>query len=174
MSPQQQGGRFEAEENIRADVGRAILALPPQVATLEDLAGTTLMADGVAQTALGDSIGTRVAGLSLRIELPEAGQKLTFSKVGGDPLLTLGLRPRASLEAGFGLVWCVVWLALGLGLVSVLTRSGVFARLLHHSPLVLIAVGLVWYFLLPAGVLGFTLFVLGSLGFGWQHRKAAA
>ncbi|MBI5757682.1 MAG: hypothetical protein HZA46_04110, partial [Planctomycetales bacterium] len=175
-TPQQPtGNQFDAVEGMRADAGRAILAVTPQVATLEDLAANTSQSvvDGTVQTALGDNNGTRVAGLSLRIELPEAGQKLTFSKIGGDPLLTLGLRPRASLEAGFGLVWCVVWLVLGLGLVSTLTRSGVFARLLHHTPLVLIAVGLVWYFLLPTSVLGFALFVLGAIGFGWQHRRAA-
>jgi hypothetical protein len=176
MPQQPMGNQFEAVLDLRADAGRATLAVTPFFATLEDLSANTAQSvvDGTVQTALGDNTGTRVAGLSLRIELPEAGQKLTFSKIGGDPLLTLGLRPRASLEAGFGLVWCVVWLALGLGLVSTLTRSGVFARLLHHSPLVLIAVGLVWYFLLPVGVLGFALFALGALGFGWQHRKAAA
>ena len=169
-------GRFEPGLDLKSDVGRAILGVTPLFSTLEDLAANSSQSvvDGTVQTALGDNNGTRVAGLSLRIDLPEAGQKLTFSKIGGDPLLTLGLRPRASLEAGFGLVWCVVWLVLGLGLASTLTRGSVFARLLHHTPLVLIAVGLVWYFLLPVGALGFTLFVLGAIGFGWQHRKGAA
>jgi len=167
---------FQSLQDLRADSGRAIIAVQPQNVTLGEVAANADVSGLVASA--GEQAGlagwARAGGLSLEIDLPESGQKLTFSKVGGDPLLTLGLRPKASLKAGFGLAWFVIWLALGLGLVSVLNRGGNFTRLASHAPILLIAVGLVWYVLLPAAVIGLVLFTLGAIAFGWQHRRAAA
>jgi hypothetical protein len=115
---------------------------------------------------------TTVGGLSLDIALPRDGQVLTFSKAGGDARLALGLRPRASLETGFGLAWTVVWLLAGLGLIAALGRGSAVAALVRWLPPILLAVGLVWYFLLPLSTIGFALFVIGAVCFGWQHRRA--
>ncbi|MGE5191357.1 MAG: hypothetical protein ACM3U2_02575, partial [Deltaproteobacteria bacterium] len=109
-------------------------------------------------------------GLSLDIALPQEGKTLTFSKSGGDARLALGLRPRASLETLFGLVWTIVWLLVALGLIAALGRAQAFSAVARRLPLIAAGVGLVWYFLLPAATAGFALFVIGALTFGWQHR----
>ena len=78
---------------------------------------------------------------------------------------------RASLETGFGLAWTVVWLLVGLGLFAALGRGNAFAALLRWLPPIMLGVGLAWYFLLPGPAIGFALFVIGALCFGWQHRR---
>jgi hypothetical protein len=134
-----------------------------------------------AAPALDDVLGvpdndalnwSKAGGLSLAIDIPQDGQKLTFSKSGGDARLALGLRPRASLEVGFGLGWASVWLLVALGLIAALGRADASAALGRKLPLIAVGVGLAWYFLLPAAPLGFTLFLLGAVTFGWQHRRA--
>ena len=119
----------------------------------------------------GISAWTAVGGLSLDITVPQEGQKLTFSKSGGDARLALGVRPRASLEVGFGLVWAIVWSLVGLGLIATLGRADALAALVRRLPLLAIGVGLAWYFLLPAAALGFMIFVVGAVSLGWQHRR---
>src|SRR5262245_27609116 len=69
------------------------------------------------------AVWTSAGGLSLDINLPQDGRKLTFSKSGGDARLALSVRPRASLEAGFGLLWTVLWLLVALWLIAALGRS---------------------------------------------------
>jgi hypothetical protein len=134
-----------------------------------------------AAPALDDVLGvpdndalnwSKAGGLSLAIDIPQDGQKLTFSKSGGDARLALGLRPRASLEVGFGLGWAAVWLLVALGLIAALGRADASAALGRKLPLIAVGVGLAWYFLLPAAPLGFMLFLLGAVTFGWQHRRA--
>jgi hypothetical protein len=115
---------------------------------------------------------TSAGGLSLDMALPREGQALTFSKSGGDARLALGMRPRASLETGFGLAWTAVWLLVGLGLIAALSRGNAFAALLRWLPPIMLGVGLAWYFLLPGPAVGFALFVIGAVCFGWQHRRA--
>jgi hypothetical protein len=123
--------------------------------------------------AVQESAGwTAAGGLSLDVTVPQEGQKLTFSKSGGDARLALGVRPRASLEVGFGLGWAIVWSLVGLGLIAAVGRADALAALVHRMPLLAIGVGLAWYFLLPAGPLGFALFVLGAVSFGWQNRRS--
>ncbi len=115
---------------------------------------------------------SKAGGLSLAIDIPQDGQKLTFSKSGGDARLALGLRPRASLEVGFGLGWAAVWLLVALGLIAALGRADASAALGRKLPLIAVGVGLAWYFLLPAAPIGFMLFLLGAVMLGWQHRRA--
>lgn len=113
-------------------------------------------------------------GLSLEIQIPQEGQKLIFSKPGGDARLALGLRPRASREAGFGLIWTIVWLSLALGLIAVLGRAEAQQTLRHWTPVLLLAVGLLWYLLLTPALPGFALFAVGLAGWAWRHRRTAA
>jgi hypothetical protein len=132
-------------------------------------AGTAIAGDPMAQGLPG---WTTAGGLSLDIAVPQDGQKLTFSKSGGDARLALGLRPRAALETGFGLVWTIAWIVIGLALVAALARTDAVAAVVHRLPPIATAVGLAWYFLLPAAGAGFMLFVLGAVCLGWQHRRA--
>jgi hypothetical protein len=136
------------------------------------------MAAGDQAADVGGAEGEAVAGwttaggLSLDMALPREGQALTFSKSGGDARLALGMRPRASLETGFGLAWTVVWLLVGLGLIAALGRGNAFTALVRWLPPIMLGVGLAWYFLLPTPAVGFALFVIGAVCFGWQHRRA--
>jgi hypothetical protein len=57
-------------------------------------------------------------------------------------------------------------------MIAALGRAHAWATLTRRLPVLLIGVGLAWYFLLPAAYVGFALFVIGALGFGWQHRRA--
>jgi hypothetical protein len=115
---------------------------------------------------------TTAGGLSLDMAVPQDGQKLTFSKSGGDARLALGLRPRAALETGFGLAWTVVWIVIGLGLIAALARADALAAVVRRLPPIATAVGLAWYFLLPLAGAGFALFVVGAICLGWQYRRA--
>jgi hypothetical protein len=128
---------------------------------------------GAEVLAAGEIPGwTTAGGLSLDISVPQDGQKLTFSKSGGDARLALGLRPRASLESVFGLGWTIVWLLIALALIAALRRAHAWSAVAQRLPWIAAAVGLIWYFLLPAAPLGFALFVAGALCLGWQLRRA--
>ncbi len=130
--------------------------------------------DSSVEGVLGRGLAgwTTAGGLSLDMAVPQDGQKLTFSKSGGDARLTLGLRPRATLETGFGLAWTIVWVLIALGLIAALARSDALAAVIHRLPPIMTAIGLAWYFLLPAAAVGFALFVVGAICLGWQHRRA--
>jgi hypothetical protein len=120
----------------------------------------------------GTAGSVRPGGLSLEIAIPQAGQKLTFSKPGGGAKLALGLRPQTSIETGVGLIWFVVWGLVALGLIAALGRADAMAVLSRQTALGLSLIGLAWYFLLPVSIVGFGLFVVGLLALGWQHRRA--
>ncbi|WP_145369484.1 hypothetical protein [Maioricimonas rarisocia] len=128
----------------------------------------------VAGTIVGDLQGlggggvpapwTSAGGLSLEMELPQTGRELVFTKVGGDPVLTLSVRPRETVTIGLRSVWAilgvvvVVWLAISIG------RAGAAGRVMQRIPILLIVVGGLGFLLLgelrpPA--LG--LFLLGGL-----------
>lgn len=124
----------------------------------------------------GSGEWTTAGGLSLLIKLPTEGQSLTFTKASGNPKLALSLWPERSLEVGWGLLWTIVWLFVGAGLVVVFRSSDAGHRLRRHSPTALIAVGLLTFLLLPSSVawLGLLLFVLGAAALGFQHRRPAS
>jgi hypothetical protein len=118
---------------------------------------------------------TSSGGLSLVIDVPTAGRKITFSKIGGAPELAVGVRPKRSLKTGFGIVWALVWIAVAAFAVTLLSRS---QRLGVQQPLskAAMTIGLVGFFLMtaPWSWLGFVLFLLGALTFGFQRSAATA
>lgn len=116
---------------------------------------------------------SQAGGLSLDIALAPAGQRLTFSKSGGDARLALGLRPRASTDALLGLGWTVVWIVAGLGLIAVLGQPHALSRLRRRLPLDMILVGGVWFLALPGASLGFVVLALGLVTLAWQYRLQA-
>ena len=56
-----------------------------------------------------DQQWTAAGGLSLLIDVPTSGQKLTLSKVGGRPKLAVSLRPQQFRDTLFDTAWLVVW-----------------------------------------------------------------
>jgi hypothetical protein len=117
---------------------------------------------------------TQAGGLSLDIEVPVDGQAISFSKVSGNPRLALSIRPRESVEAGLGLVWTLVWLAVGIGLAGLLSRARAGSAIFHSLPKAMVGVGLVAFFLLPQmSWLGFAVFLIGAVLLGYQYRRPA-
>ena len=118
---------------------------------------------------------TQAGGLSLGFELPTTGQKLVFSKAGGDPKLALGLRPQESIRFGLSLAWTLVWLAVGLGVVIAVHSGTTLARLARRAPLAVAVIGVLGFFLLPSplNVLSFLAFIAGSIIVAWMNRNAA-
>jgi hypothetical protein len=120
-----------------------------------------------AQLDFGDASGVAApaaGGLSLPVTLPDAGHRLTFTKNGGDPRLTLSVRPRESFAAGLGLIWAAVWIGGALWGTSMLQQgrldsSTVAARLL-------LVFGLLGTLLLP-GAARYAALAAFVLGCGW-------
>lgn len=111
---------------------------------------------------------TAPGGLSLAIDIPRGGQVFTFSKIGGDAKLALGLRPHVSYEMGMGGIWTLVGLSLGLVLVRALSQPGAGSAMKQWLPYALLAVGCVWYFTLPAAIVGFLLMLAGGIIQAWR------
>ena len=111
-------------------------------------------------------------GLSLEIELPTVGHKLVFTKVGGDPKLTLAIRPQATVRYGINVVWSAVWILIGLAILSTLRTTAGVCRLPSLFPMIAIAAGILGFFALPSPLNGvsFALFLVGAIAFAWQHR----
>jgi len=128
------------------------------------------VADGAV--AVETPAWSSVGGLSLKIDVPRDGQKLTFSKSGGDARLALGLRPGESLDTAFGLVWAALWLLAGVAVIAALIRVDARSALTRRLPPIAAGLGLAWYLLLPAASIGLALFIVGCACFGWQHRRA--
>jgi hypothetical protein len=121
------------------------------------------------------SVWTSAGGLSLPIDIPRQKQELTFSKVGGDPQLTLSLRPHRTLTLGIGAVWTLLWIIGGLWVARVLARAGARGTLFRAVPKLLIALGLLGFFLVPIEGLRWTLFALFTLGalcYAFQRKTA--
>ena len=118
--------------------------------------------------------GTPTAGLSLDFDLPTTGQKLVFSKTGGDPQLTLAIRSQESLRQGLGLVWAIVWLSVGLSIVLVARAKSNRSRHLRRAIGVVSLLGVIGYLILPRpfGGVSFLLFVLASVLVRGMAQKA--
>ncbi|HXY33929.1 MAG TPA: hypothetical protein VEI07_06850 [Planctomycetaceae bacterium] len=135
-------------------------------------------AAGVAAPAPEGASAPRSPGtLSLAFAIPEEGQKLVFTKVGGDPKLTVELRPRKSLELLFGLLWMLPWLFL-LVLAMILFGRNRYAPVARRQlPFGLIAVGLLLYILLPVplSLVGLVFVAAGTVQASvMRHRQVAS
>lgn len=134
---------------------------------------------GMGQMPNADGSGspawTQAGGLSLGFELPMTGQKLVFTKAGGDPKLALGLRPQESVRFGLNLVWTFVWLAVGLGIALAVSSGAATTGLARRAPLVVAVIGVLGFFLLPSplSLLSFFAFAGASVVVAWINRNAA-
>ncbi len=135
---------------------------------------------GMGQMANGGGGGspawTQAGGLSLGFELPMTGQKLVFTKTGGDPKLALGLRPQESVRWGLSLVWAIVWLTVGLGVVIVVRSGSALSGLARHGPLIVAVLSVLGFVFLPSplSTLSFLAFVGASVVVAWTNRNAGA
>ncbi|MEK6259072.1 MAG: hypothetical protein AABP62_10700 [Planctomycetota bacterium] len=123
----------------------------------------------------GFAAWTQAGGLSLGFELSATGQKLVFTKAGGDPKLALGLRPQESVRWSLSLVWTLVWLGVGLGIVIAVRSGAALARLARRAPLAVAVLGVLGFVVLPGplSVLSFVAFVAGSVVVAWMNRSTA-
>ena len=123
----------------------------------------------------GSPAWTQAGGLSLGFELPMIGQKLVFTKAGGDPKLALGLRPQESVRFGLNLVWTLVWLAVGLGVAIAVSSRTAITGLARRAPLVVAVIGVLGFLLLPSllSLLSFLAFVGASVAVAWTNRNSA-
>ena len=122
----------------------------------------------------GSSAWTQAGGLSLGFELPLTGQKLVFTKAGGDPKLALGLRPQESVRFGLNLAWTLVWLAVGLGVALAVSSGAAITGLARRVPLVVAVIGVLGFVLLPGplSLLSFLAFVGASVAVAWINRNS--
>lgn len=125
-------------------------------------------ADGGSPTAAGQAMaptwGTS-GGLSIEMQLPKHATTLSFSKVGGDPLLTLSLRDVETDRRLRGFVWCVASLVVGFWVVRQLRSadtSGQYVTVVANLALLL---GLAGFFFLSSGIgwICFWIFVFGGV-----------
>ena len=114
-------------------------------------------------------------GLSLPIAIPGAEQQFRFDKVGGEPKLTLAIRPRRAITLSLGALWTLVCLIGGLWVVrAAIQEDG--RNIWRAIPRVLAAVGLLGFLLIPGGLrwLPFAIFAAAVLWWFIQRRRAPA
>ena len=175
---QQQSIESDFSDMLTANSGRAILGVAPN-GELAQRGFGNLDGVGMGQMANGGGGGspawTQAGGLSLGFELPMTGQKLVFTKAGGDPKLALGLRPQESVRFGLNLAWTLVWLAVGLGVAIVVSSGAATTGLVRRAPLVVAVVGVLGFLLLPSplSLLSFLAFAGASVVVAWINRNAA-
>jgi hypothetical protein len=122
-------------------------------------------------------VWSSAGGLSLLIEIPTNGQKLSFSKVGGEPKLMLGVRPHQTLQLALGFVWALVWSIILLLVLITLRRPQATAILVRQLPWFLAGLGMMLYCLVPSnvhwehswGTVGLLAFIIGSVWVACQR-----
>ncbi len=168
---------YMSDDVLTANAGLATLGVDANRALAQR--GVNVDGVGMGQMPNAGGVGsggwTQAGGLSLGFELPTTGRKFVFSKAGGDPKLALGLRPRESVRWGLSLVWALVWLAVGLGVVFAVRSGTARARLARRAPLAVAVLGVLGFVLLPGplSVLSFLAFLAGSVVVAWMNRNTA-
>ena len=115
--------------------------------------------------------------LSLAFEIPKEGQMLVFTKAGGDPKLTVELRPRQSLQLLLGALWMLPWFFLLLLALILFGRDRYAPTARRQLPVALIVVGLLLFVFLPTPAfwLGLALIGVGTVQASVaRHRQTAS
>jgi hypothetical protein len=86
---------------------------PVDGSTFSDRAAAVHEEAAFARFPLPARTWTAAGGLSVEMEIPVTGRQLTFSKVGGNPELTLSVRPKESYALLLGAVWLLLSLVVG-------------------------------------------------------------
>ncbi len=131
--------------------------------------------EGVGDGTSNLGMWTQAGGLSLPIELPTAGQKFVYTKTGGDPKLTLSLRPKATLRFGLGFLWTAVWVIGALVLAAAVRGPNAGVAVTRITAWGLCLLGIIGWCLLPAPLSALALIVLvvGTLGVVWSMTRPA-
>jgi hypothetical protein len=114
--------------------------------------------------------------LSLAFDIPKEGQRLVFTKAGGDPKLAVELRPRKSLEVLLGALWMLPWIFLLLLAILLFGRNRYAATAWRQLPFGLVAVGLLLFVVLPspASFAGLVLVAAGTIQANVTRYRQAA
>jgi hypothetical protein len=116
------------------------------------------------------------ATLSLTFDIPQEGQKLVLTKAGGDPKLTIEVRPRRSLDLLLGALWMLPWLALLILVLVLVGRDRYSAGAWRQLPFALILLGVLLFVFLPAPAFWLGLLVIAAgtiLASLPRHRQTA-
>ncbi len=149
----------EGEERTRLTDGLQVGQLAAGLGELRAVGG----GGGLGGVGGGAGEWTEGGGLSLDIVLPSGEQVLTFTKVGGDPRLTLAVRPREMFTLAGSVLGGLVLLVLGLGAVRRLARTPLSPRVVAWGLLVA-GLALVLAVPSPGRLAGLVLFLSGA---GW-------
>ena len=114
-------------------------------------------------------------GLSLPIVVPARGDRLVFTKVGGDPKLTLSVRVGRSGRLLGALLSGAALLLLGVWVLSLARHPEPKAAINRQVPGLLMVVGLVSALIMTqtgCSMVGMALFAIGAVW--WTFSRAAA
>jgi hypothetical protein len=100
--------------------------------------------------------------LSLAFDIPQEGQKVVLTKAGGDPKLTIEVRPRRSLDLLLGALWMLPWLALLILVLVLVGRDRYSASAWRQLPFALIMLGMLLFVFLPAPAFWLGLLVIAA------------
>ncbi len=104
-------------------------------------------------------------GLSIKMELPKNSKTLSFSKVGGNPTLTLSVQLEETNHKIVGLVWCLVSLVLGLWILKRFRKANSNQEGIRILANLALIAGLVGFFFLTSHLIWtfFWLFCLAGV-----------
>ncbi len=104
-------------------------------------------------------------GLSIQMNLPKNAKTLSFSKVGGNPALTLNVQAAETNRWLWGLGWCVVSLIFGLWILKSFRNAKSPRAFFGVVSNLAIVTGLIGFFFLPSSLawIFFWLFCFGGL-----------
>ncbi|WP_437229335.1 hypothetical protein SH661x_001387 [Planctomicrobium sp. SH661] len=110
-------------------------------------------------------VGATTLGLSVAMTLPQSGHELSFDKPGGNPMLTLAVRPKATWTFLTGAAWCLFILVVGVTLFRGIRKPDPVRRSLSTVCLVVMILGGAAFLFLPGGpaVLGAVAFSLAGV-----------
>jgi hypothetical protein len=109
--------------------------------------------------------------LSLDLNVAQVGTAYHFRKLHGEPRLVLDARHESLTQTLLALVWAGLCLTLAVAVAHILRRPNAAALARHYWPWPAAVVGIVWLFLLPAGVFGLILLVTASCVLVARLRK---
>jgi hypothetical protein len=168
---QQQNAAPLPEENKQVMVkdvrdGTSLTFAPGEVAGGEML--------GVGGTQFGPGLSTARAGIqSIDISIPLVGEAHHFTKLLGEPKLTLSARHDDVTRWSANGAWGVLCVALAGVLSFAFSRPQVFAWFRRGWPWLAVVLGTAWLFLLPLGTGGLVLLAVGLAVLAWRTRRVS-